>query len=130
MDASPGASAAYATDPDPAVLRLDSAEAPDADDPDRSRRVAAGLCEPFAGASGITVAVVDGRQVGLTIDAAVQGIRQVLESWREQGVAVADGTTLVVVVGDGSEVTWTAGAGTVAVSIDPRYRHWLTPAPA
>jgi hypothetical protein len=98
------------------MKRLDPGLKPDRKDPDFSRRVEKRLREPFGQDPRITVAVVDGRDVGLTIDGAVRGIRRALGFWRQQGREVLPTQRMIVFTGDGGSVVWRGDTGDVNVS--------------
>ena len=100
-----------------ALGRLDPDEPPSPRDPDFARRVEEYLRGPFAQDPRIDVAVVDGREVGLTIDAAVRGIRQTLGFWRGQGHAPLPERRMIVFTGDGGSVVWRGDTGTITVSV-------------
>ncbi len=95
---------------------LDPRDAAGANDPDHSRRVERRLRSAFSQDSRITVAVVDGRDVGLSIDGAVRGIRRALGYWRHQGREVTAAQRMIVFVGDGSSVVWRGDTGAISVS--------------
>ncbi len=98
------------------LKRLDPDEPPTKKDPDYSRRVEKRLRDPFSQDSRITVAVVDGRDVGLTIDAAVRGIRRALGFWRQQGREVTPDQRMIVFTADGTAITWRGDTGAIDVS--------------
>lgn len=98
------------------LKRLDPDLKPDRKDADFSRRVEKRLREPFGQDARVTVAVVDGREVGLTIDAAVRGIRRALGFWRQQGRAVLPEQRMIVFTGDGGSVVWRGDTGDINVS--------------
>lgn len=89
---------------------------PNRKDPDYSRRVEKRLRDPFGQDPRITVAVVDGRDVGLTIDGAVRGIRRALGFWRQQGREVQPEQRMIVFTGDGGSVVWRGDTGAINVS--------------
>lgn len=95
---------------------LDPDLRPDRKDADFSRRVEKRLREPFGQDARITVAVVDGREVGLTIDAAVRGIRRALGFWRQQGREILPEQRMIVFTGDGGSVVWRGDTGDINVS--------------
>ena len=95
---------------------LDPSDAAGANDPDHSRRVERRLRSAFSQDARITVAVVDGRDVGLSIDGAVRGIRRALGYWRHQGREVTAAQRMIVFVGDGSSVVWRGDTGAISVS--------------
>ena len=92
---------------------LDPDEPPD---PDVSASVEERLRESFERDPRVSVAVVDGRDVGLTIDGAVGGIRRVLRTWRGEGREIRPDQRLIVLTGDGTAVVWRGDAGTISVS--------------
>ena len=98
------------------LKRLDPDLQPNRKDADYSRRVEKRLREPFGQDTRITVAVVDGRDVGLTIDAAVRGIRRALGFWRQQGREVTPEQRMIVFTGDGGSVVWRGDTGDINVS--------------
>ena len=98
------------------LKRLDPDLQPNRKDADYSRRVEKRLREPFGQDPRITVAVVDGRDVGLTIDAAVRGIRRALGFWRQQGREVTPEQRMIVFTGDGGSVVWRGDTGDINVS--------------
>jgi hypothetical protein len=98
------------------LKRLDPDLKLDRKDADFSRRVEKRLREPFGQDPRITVAVVDGREVGLTIDAAVRGIRRALGFWRQQGREVLPEQRMIVFTGDGGSVVWRGDTGAINVS--------------
>ncbi|MFI7545947.1 toxin glutamine deamidase domain-containing protein [Actinoplanes sp. NPDC049599] len=98
------------------LKRLDPDLQPNRKDADYSRRVEKRLREPFGQDPRITVAVVDGRDVGLTIDAAVRGIRRALGFWRQQGREVGPEQRMIVFTGDGGSVVWRGDTGDINVS--------------
>ncbi|MGW4941005.1 toxin glutamine deamidase domain-containing protein [Actinoplanes sp. NPDC004185] len=98
------------------LKRLDPDLKADRKDADFSRRVEKRLREPFGQDPRITVAVVDGRDVGLTIDAAVRGIRRALGFWRQQGREVRPEQRMIVFTGDGGSVVWRGDTGGINVS--------------
>ena len=98
------------------LKRLDPDLQPNRKDADYSRRVEKRLREPFGQDPRITVAVVDGRDVGLTIDAAVRGIRRALGFWRQQGREVTPGQRMIVFTRDGGSVVWRGDTGDINVS--------------
>jgi len=95
---------------------LDPDLQPNRKDSDYSRRVEKRLREPFGQDPRIAVAVVDGRDVGLTIDAAVRGIRRALGFWRQQGRDVTPDQRMIVFTGDGGSVVWRGDTGDINVS--------------
>ncbi|MDP9814910.1 toxin glutamine deamidase domain-containing protein [Spirilliplanes yamanashiensis] len=97
------------------LKRLDPSEPPTAKDPDYSRRVEKRLRAPFAQDPRITVAVVDGRDVGLTHDGAVRGIRRALGFWRQQGRNPQPDHRMIVMTADGSWITWRGDTGAIDV---------------
>jgi hypothetical protein len=98
------------------LKRLDPTDAPARNDPDFSRRVEKRLRDPFGQDERITMAVVDGRDVGLTVDAAVRGVRRALGFWRQQGRTVTPEQRMIVFTGDGSWVVWRGDTGAIDVS--------------
>jgi hypothetical protein len=98
------------------LKRLDPDRESDRKDADFSRRVEKRLREPFGQDPRIAVAVVDGREVGLTIDAAVRGIRRALGFWRQQGREVLPEQRMIVFTGDGGSVVWRGDTGDINVS--------------
>jgi hypothetical protein len=98
------------------LKRLDPDLQPNRKDADYSRRVEKRLREPFGQDPRITVAVVDGRDVGLTIDAAVRGIRRALGFWRRQGREISPEQRMIVFTGDGGSVVWRGDTGDINVS--------------
>lgn len=98
------------------LKRLDPDRESDRKDADFSRRVEKRLREPFGQDPRITVAVVDGRDVGLTIDAAVRGIRRALGFWRQRGREVLPEQRMIVFTGDGGSVVWRGDTGDINVS--------------
>jgi hypothetical protein len=98
------------------LKRLFPQEQPTAKDPDFSRRVEKRLRDAFSQDRRITVALVDGRDIGLTIDGAVRGIRRALGFWRQTGREVGPEQRMIVVTGDGTFVTWRGDTGAINVS--------------
>lgn len=95
---------------------LDPGLPPNRKDADFSRRVEKRLREPFGQDPRITVAVVDGRDVGLTMDAAVRGIRRAVGFWLQQGREIRPEQRMIVFTGDGSAVVWRGDTGAINVS--------------
>jgi hypothetical protein len=98
------------------LKRLDPDEPPSRRDLDYSRRVEKRLRDPFSQDPRITTAVVDGRDVGLTMDGAVRGIRRALGFWRQQGRAVTPDQRMIVFTADGTSITWRGDTGAIDVS--------------
>jgi hypothetical protein len=98
------------------LKRLKPGEPPTKRDPDNSRRVEKRLREAFSQDPRITVAVVDGREVGLTMDAAVRGIRRAVGFWRQQGRSLTPGQRMIVFTEDGTFITWHGDTGAIDVS--------------
>jgi hypothetical protein len=95
---------------------LDPGERRSAKDADYSRRLEGRLRDAFSQDPRISVAVVDGRDVGLTMDAAVRGIRRALGFWRQRGREINPTQRMIVFVGDGSWVVWRGDTGAINVS--------------
>jgi hypothetical protein len=95
---------------------LDPDEPASQNDPDFSQRVEKRLRQPFTRDPRIAVAVVDGQDVGLTIDGAVRGIRRALLLWRRQGREIRPEQRMIVFTGDGGSVMWRGDTGTINVS--------------
>jgi hypothetical protein len=103
------------------IVRLDGDGPRPADDPDLSRRTSQQLLAPLTRDPKITVAVADGRDVGLTIDAAVRGIRQAIKALGQGNLELPSGLPhelrLTVLTADGTSVTWQADTATITVSV-------------
>jgi hypothetical protein len=98
------------------LKRLDPSKPVAKGDADFSRRLEKRLREPFGPDQRITVAVVDGREVGLTIDAAVRGIRRAIAYWRREGRPIDPEQRMIVFTGDGSCVAWRGDTEAISVS--------------
>ncbi|MFI7596465.1 toxin glutamine deamidase domain-containing protein [Actinoplanes sp. NPDC049681] len=92
---------------------LDPNEPADRDFP---LRVQEKLRQPFERDPRIAVVVVDGQAAGLTIDGAVQGIRQLLALWREQEREPEPEQRMILFTGDGGSVVWRGDTGAINVS--------------
>jgi hypothetical protein len=71
----------------------------------------------FSRGPAITAAIADGRGAGLTIDAAVRGIRQALATLRQTSPELSPGLRLTVLTADGTSVTWRADTEVINVSV-------------
>ena len=98
------------------LKRLDPSKPVTKGDADFSRRLEKRLREPFGQDQRITVAVVDGREAGLTIDAAVRGIRRAIGFWRREGRPINPEQRMIVFTGDGSWVVWRGDTEAISVS--------------
>jgi hypothetical protein len=87
------------------------------DDPDLSRQTAERLLSTLAREPQATVAEVDGRDAGLTIDAAVRALRRAVATLRRRHAELPDEVRMTVLTGDGSAVTWQASTGVISVSV-------------
>jgi hypothetical protein len=108
-------------EPSISIVRLGLDGPRPADDPDLSRRTSEHLLAPLNRDPRITATVADGRDAGLTIDAAVHGLRQAVAALRQKGLelpsVLSPELRLTVLTADGTSVTWRADSATITISV-------------